>query len=147
MNTSLAPSLTWDTCAIAGAYATVLQEEDPTLTDDAALTAAYTSSFIYDDAWRDLLDDLTNLLRQISPEGCFHAEGRNLGWRRLSAKGTFHARNGEDFLRQLLPNTDCTFSIVRQADTLRIINSHHDAPTDELYVVTAATPDQQEIAA
>lgn len=41
------------------------------------------------------------------------------------------ANDGQQFLRKLLPNTDCTFWIERENQVLHIRNAHHDAPTGE----------------
>ncbi len=134
----VAEIIAWDTCAIAKARGEYLREENPELSEDEAYQAACRDPFLFEDAWHHLIQDLGAVLSAISPEGRFYAQGRNLGWRQRSGYATFQAHDAGAFLRKLLPDTDCTFTIERSGGTLHITNYHHDAPTGEFYTVTAA---------
>ena len=129
----------WDTCAIAMDRALILRQDDPALSDEEAFSQACLDADIMQMEWDWLLEDLTAVLSELSPEGWFHAEGRNMGWRRLSGHKTFRAPDGQTFLDELLPRAECSFTIEREGRTLHIQNFHHDAPTGEFYTVTAAS--------
>ena len=75
-------------------------------------------------------------------DGRFHAEGRNMGWRRRSGWKDFHAGNAQEFFNRLLSDTDCTFTVAREGQVLHITNYHYDAPTGEFYAVTGAAETQ-----
>ena len=128
----------WDTCEIAQDRARILQEDDPDLSDDEAFAQALLDADIFGMEWDWLLEELDAALRDLSPDGRYHAEGRNMGWRRRSGWKDFHAENAQAFLDALLPACDCTFTVEREGPALHITNYHHDAPTGEHYVVTAA---------
>ena len=127
----------WDTCAIAQERAFILRQDDPALSDEEAFCQACLDTDIMQMEWDWLLEDLTSVLAELSPEGWFHAEGRNMGWRRLSGHKTFRAADWQAFLDELLPKTECGFTIEREGSTLHVVNFHHDAPMGELYAVTA----------
>ena len=48
------------------------------------------------------------------------------------------------FLREILPDTDCTFQIYEDGRYLRIKNYHHDAPTGETYLCTPCSEEEWE---
>jgi hypothetical protein len=128
----------WDTCEIAQAQAEYLREDDPDLSEDEAFARACADADLLDFEWRHVVDCLTDVLREIAPDGHFHAEGRNMGWQRRRGYKDFRADDGQSFLRELLPDTDCTFTIEREGATLHIRNAHHDAPCGEFYTVVPA---------
>lgn len=92
---------------------------------------------LYSEAYNELLSDLTELIEDRNPSGIWIAEGRNLGWRNQSGKSSFKAITGQEFLNNLLPDTDCTFYIYDLAGSkgFHIVNYHHDSPTGEYYDV------------
>ncbi len=134
----------WDTCEIAHARAVILKEDNPSLSDKEAFEQACLDDDIFQMEWDWLLEDVETILREISPHGSFRAEGLNMGWRRRSGWKEFRARDAQEFLRELLPDTDCTFTIERAGQTLHIANYHHDAPTGEFYTVMAHDPDAED---
>lgn len=133
----------WDTCDIARDRARILQEDDPSLSDDDAFHQACLDTDIFSMEWDWLLEDLAPVLNEISPDGHFYAEGRNLGWRHRSGWAAFRAETAQDFLDRLLPATECSFTIEREGRVLHITNYHHDAPTGEFYTVTAYEPEDE----
>jgi hypothetical protein len=125
----------WDPCAIAQSRAEILREDDPALSQDEAFEQALRDDDINQFEWECMLDDLTTALQSISPAGYFYVEGSNLGWRQRSGYKGFRSDNGQAFLHQLLPQTECTFKIEQEGNTIYITNYHHDAPTGEFYTV------------
>ena len=125
----------WDTCEIARCQAQYLIEDNPALDEEEAFHQACQDSDLYQFEWECLIDHLTEALRGISPDGYFYAEGSNLGWQHRSGYTGFQVEDGQEFLHQLLPKTECTFQIEREDNTLHITNYHHDAPTGEFYSV------------
>lgn len=117
----------WDTCEIAQAQADYLKEEYPDKTDAERFQMACEDPDICEWAWRDLCDYLTELMRH-NPHGGWRAEVNNFGWRSMNGHKHFHAENGRELLRAVLPNCDCTFKVYRYGRGLAINNAHHDSP-------------------
>jgi len=128
----------WDECAIATERAAFIKDDDPSLSDEAAFEQAVIDTDFFAMEWDWMLEDLDEALQALCPERHYHVEGRNLGWRRRSGWTECRADSAADFLAAILPNTPCTFTIEREGAALHITNYHHDAPTGEVYVVTAA---------
>ena len=86
----------------------------------------------------DFLEDFSAILKKLSPKGCFHIEGRNMGWRHLSGWSIVEAGDARAFMSRAFPKTsDWTLrgQFDRKRRILTYTLSHHDAPTGELYVV------------
>ena len=84
--------------------------------------------------WKDFVYELEGILHKFSPEMIFAAEVKNFGWQsKDGCMKAFRAKDAEDFLHKILPDTDCTFKIFKKTytdgDTLEIQNFHHDSPT------------------
>ncbi len=139
-----APFLVWDTCEIAVDQAKYLVENGEAADEDEGFAMACNDSDLYTLEWEWLTESLTETLNEINPDGYWHAEVANFGWRSQSGYSDFKADNGNQFLANILPKTDCTFRVFLDADnTLRIQNSHHDAPTgNEWYTIRAATEEE-----
>ena len=104
---------------------------------DVIANEVYQDSDIFQFAWDDLVADLTFLMKNRNPGGHWHAEVKNFGWQSRSGHKDFHAVNGADFLREILPDTDNTFFIHQWGKKgFAIQNFHHDSPTgNEWYYV------------
>jgi len=87
------------------------------------------------DAW---CDDFENLMKRINPENKpWFAKVKNFGWRKQDGEKTFVATNAKDFLRKILPETECSFYVYDKKDHIAINNFHHDSPTgSEWYYIT-----------
>lgn len=109
------------------------------------------SSCDYDDqdsidaGWEMMVNDLTEFMNKILPEGqwlsevSWHCEVKNFGWQHRDGYKDFNAHTGQELLRAILPNTDCTFEIWldEEAKEIRVNNAHHDSPSGgEIYTVT-----------
>jgi len=120
----------WDTCEIAKAQAAFLISEGFTKGEDEALQSAFEDYDLYALEWEYLLDHLTDLMKERNPDGNWHAEMSNFGWRGTNGHKLFFAETGEELLRAILPKTDCQFKIFDyRATGLALQNYHHDAPT------------------
>jgi hypothetical protein len=90
--------------------------------------------------FREFLGEFSFILQQISPAGFFFVEGRNMGWRHLSGHLGVSARDARSFISKAFPKTS-EWSLRGSFDeTQKILTfalSHHDAPTGELYTVSA----------
>lgn len=136
------PCLVWDTCEIAQQQAQLLIEMGEAADTDQAFALACEDSDLFSAAWEALTSYLTEIMSTLNPAGYWHAEVNGFGWRSLSGVKDFKADDGGQFMRCLLPNTECTFKLfVAEDNTIRLQNFHHDAPTgNEWYTVKAAEP-------
>ena len=133
------PTLVWDTYEIIKTQVEFLQDEEG-LDENVAFNQACGDSNFMSFEWECLLDSLTELLQKINPNNQpWRAEVSNFGWQERNGFGTFDADNGKDFLRNILPKTDCSFKIYidEKEGKISINNTHHDSPTwKEWYHVT-----------
>lgn len=95
-------------------------------------------------SWIYVMDDLGRFLMKWNHNGEFFATGTGLGWMKRSGTKSFQIDMdgeaediGEEFIRQLLPKTECTWNMKVVDNKLVIINSHHDA-MNEVYEVELA---------
>ena len=91
----------------------------------------------------DFLEDFSAILKKLSPKGCFHIEGRNMGWRHLSGELDLEAQDAQSFIARSFPRTsDWTLKGGFDPALRRLIYNlyHHDAPTGECYTVRANRP-------
>ena len=67
-------------------------------------------------------------------------EVNNFGWQNLNGHRISYAKTGEELLRDILPETHCTFKIFKYKSELRLQNFHHDSPTgNEWYYIRHLT--------
>lgn len=85
--------------------------------------------------WEDMLSLLDEALGKLNNGRTWKATGHSMGWRNLEGYKTFRADNAEQFLNELLPDCEKTFSIERKGKTLFIRCSHHDSPMGETYEI------------
>lgn len=123
-----AAALTWDTCLITKDHADFLRQQDSSLTDEEAFRRACEDGDLLQYEFDALSDALTDLMTKHETTS-WVATVENFGWRALSGRKAFVARDGRELLRQVLPNTDCTFKVFEEGDHLAIQNWHHDSPT------------------
>ncbi len=113
--------------------------------EEALREKAYADSDGSQSEWDYMVEDLTNLMESVSPGNTvWRVNMRGFGWMKEDADGTITAKTGEELLRAVLPNTDCSFKIYRQGKGIEIANSHHDG--SETYYITPmdATPPNPE---
>jgi hypothetical protein len=79
--------------------------------------------------WDVLITELTVIIQKKNPSGNWHAEVKNFGWQALNGYQDFNTVDGREFLRKILPKTDCKFNVFNYGRGLAIQNFHHDSPT------------------
>jgi hypothetical protein len=85
--------------------------------------------------WEDMIDYLGSILDKKNKGIHWKCTVNNFGWRSLNGEAYIEAQEGREFLRKILPETDCHFKIFNFGKGLLIQNWHHDAPTGaEKYV-------------
>jgi hypothetical protein len=125
-----APSMiiNWDTQDIYKEQAQHLVFIGEAQSEEDGLEQAYEDPDLLGIYWDDTLDMLEEALLKINPtELDWFIEGKNMGWRQRTGTKQLSGNNAANFLRAILPDTDCRFSIAVYADRLEITNSHHDA--------------------
>jgi len=86
--------------------------------------------------WEEFKEDLNEILKDINKNNLWKAKGVNMGWRNLEGFKTFRAENGDELLKNILPNTsEFTLYIWKTKTQLKIKCSHHDSPTGEFYFI------------
>ena len=123
------PILVWDTCDIAMQQAKYRVGIGEVSNENEGFTEACADSDLFALEWEVLTDSLTQILKSINPDGHWHAEVCNFGWRGQNGFKDFKAENGREFLNEILPNTECSFRVILEDRWIRIQNFHHDAPT------------------
>ena len=89
--------------------------------------------------WEWLTDTLTEILNAVNPDGYWQAKVTGFGWRGQEGYKDFEVDNGSDFLKNILPETDCSFRVFLDKNTIRIQDFHHDSPTgNEWYTIQPA---------
>lgn len=124
----------WDTCEVIKHHAEYLREEDDTLSEDEAWNRASQDDFLFEHEWEYLIDALEEKMKEINEDGYWLVRVENFGWRSLDGYQKFQTTDAKEFLRKVLPDTDCTFHIFVSDDAqsggkmLSIRNWHHDSP-------------------
>jgi len=133
--------LSWDTICLAKNEAQAIIEDEVLMRKrypggadyDTILGDVFRDSGFFDWEWECLTNELGELLGAINTEGVWKARVENFGWQEKDGETKFKSSEGEEFLRVLLPNCDCTFFIhvyvENESIGLAIQNFHHDSPT------------------
>ena len=86
----------------------------------------------WESEWDFMTEGLSEIMEKLTSRFAYKdrwvAEVSNFGWRGLDGHKYFKAENGSEFLRQVLPDTQCTFRIFKSRGELRLQNFHHDSP-------------------
>lgn len=95
--------------------------------------------------WEDLICDLTELIKEINPDGYWYCEVENFGWRKSDGHAFLEFDNGRSLISKVLPKTDCSFNVFQEDNIIRIQNFHHDSPCgNEWYTLTPISQNQFE---
>jgi len=124
--------LSWDTCDITeAAIANLIAEakaDGEEMSDEHAHELVWSDSDSLDFEWEYVTDWLSEIMGKKNKGECWKANVTGFGWLNQSGVKFFRAKNGRDFLREILPDTDCTFHIHNFGRGLAIQNFHHDSP-------------------
>jgi hypothetical protein len=119
---------------------TMVKLKSGELTKDQVEKDIWEDQDLWDMRYEDMCMNITPYLNKISPNGYFKATVHNFGWLNRDGHKYFKAINGRELLREILPNTDCTYYIYKVAHgkKLAITNAHHDQPVlnKEWYIIT-----------
>lgn len=98
------------------------------------------------DEYEDALLELDDAIENICPSGRWHAEGKSMGWQKRSGYKDFDAETGQEFLDNIMPNTDWNATIIidNVEKSIKMTVYHHDAPTGESYVITPSIGTEEE---
>ena len=135
-----AQTLTWDETEIANARAAEFLAAEIAETEEEAFSMAISDMDVMQWEFDDFKEQLKAILDDISPEGFFYVEGRNMGWRHLSGNADIKADSAEGYIEKAFPKTsEWTFrgTYDPQKKALDYTLYHHDAPTGEFYTVIA----------
>lgn len=86
--------------------------------------------------WDNLTEHVTELMKEKQKgydSFCWKATVNNFGWRNLKGEKYFKAENGQELIREVLPNCQCTFHIFNWRNGFCIRNWHHDSPIGNEY--------------
>jgi hypothetical protein len=88
------------------------------------------------------------MMKMVNEGTSWWAKVENFGWRSMSGFKAFTAESGEEFLREILPDTDCQFRIYDYEfdgrKGFKVQNYHHDSPVgNEWYYILVANDCQQ----
>lgn len=140
--------LSWSTYEIAKDRAEQLVEEGEYDNFDAAFTDACGDSDLYDWEYEDVCECLTDFMKEVSDGNRYwRCYVNNFGWRHQDGYKDFKAENGRELLREVLPNTECTYYIYLSKDKAQIVinNAHHDAPMGgEMYYIGVEPEEEEE---
>jgi len=132
--------LSWNTLEIAEGNVEYLIEQsieevnegmrDEPLTPEQALELAFGDHLLYEYAKEYIDNELTEWLNIVNPDyRSWCVSGRNMGWRRRSGYKHIQYEDGNTgakMLGQILPDTECTYTIYFDGESLEMSNSHHD---------------------
>lgn len=102
------PLLVWDTSDIASRQSKHLVEIGEVDNEEEGFQLACQDSDLLTFEWESLTEFLTETLKTVSSDDYWRAEVRDFGWCKLTGYTEFEADNGSDFLKNILPETDCT---------------------------------------
>ena len=103
----------------------------------------------YQFAWEYFVDNFQMAMDMVSDEwtnGAWFVEGTSMGWRNTSGEALVVAKNAEDLLRKVMPDTDYTVKGSVENGLISMIVYHHDSPTGEgrsLYPLTEAIREEK----
>jgi len=139
--------LEWDWSSIFQEEVNHYIKEDGVSEDEAAELVGIFRTFEYH--WNQLICELGKIMENVSVRFkhryTWKAKGLSLGWRKSSGEKTFDAEYGADFLKSILPETENTFEVFVDRNTIIIHNRHHDAPVNpEIYIIRNITAEEFE---
>lgn len=104
----------------------------------------------YEMAWDDCITELNTWVEKYKDKWMY-CWINDFGWRKASGHTTIQLKDANKLLYDVLPKTDCTFTIYadepegKDEYVLRIANAHHDAPTGETYYLRFLTDEELEL--
>lgn len=94
------------------------------------------------DDWLDLTNELTDKMKNNTE---WKAKVRNFGWHESDGEKKFEAETGQSLLREILPDTDCSFIIYKYGEGFAIQNFHHDSPTGKEWYYVLPNKEEENV--
>jgi len=111
-----------------------LGDDTPCPPKDKVLANIHDDAVFFQERWDNLLEDLSEYLKEMNPKGSWFIIVKNFGWLKKDGQKSIKIKNGREFLQKVLPDCECVFSIYSDGKRLKIENAHHDSPYgDESY--------------
>ena len=135
MNKGKTPILEWNESDIIDAEVDYRfeYENEEGLSKEQIRDKMYVDPDITQMAWEDLKTNLTEDMKKVTGKtdnDVWHVEVENFGWQSKDGEGVIRAKDGEELLQKVLPDTDNTFKIFKDGKSgFKIQNFHHDSPT------------------
>lgn len=111
--------------------------------DDAdKITIEQAREMIYEDAyyWSDEWDHFTEWLGELMGEQEYwRDDATHMGWQARTGYKVFKAETGNEFIRAISPDTECSYTITPHYKGFKIRISHHDAPMGEYHTIRPIT--------
>lgn len=83
--------------------------------------------------WENLIDiisqEMAACVNYTDEIGEWFIEVQNFGWQNTNGVQYINTMRGDELLKAILPNTECTFNIYRNEHILKLQNFHHDSCT------------------
>ncbi len=129
----------YDDCEIYEDQKNFLIEQEG-LTEDEAIERVNFDYDIYQFAWENFTENLTEIMHAKKFTGYYFCTGKDMGWRHLYGYKYFTADDAKELLQAVLPKTDCTITVFNGKNgAIEMRVSHHDAPTGETYIIRAVS--------
>lgn len=125
--------LEWDTFKISEYHVNELMQQQG-IDEDTAWGELHKDSDIFECEWEWFIESFNEFIETFKADQ-WDVRVENFGWQNRCGTGEVAGIDGEHLLRNILPKTDCTFSIYKTGDGFSINNFHHDSPTGEWYYV------------
>lgn len=136
------PVLSWYPPDLIDAEKNYLIEEEGYSEEDAE-SEIYNGGYGFlEMEWESFTEEVHFLLKKANPdEREWKATVKNFGWQNQDGYNFFNATSAIEWLRKILPDTECYFRIYYDEETrlIEIQNFHHDSPSgNEWYEIMAA---------
>ena len=114
-----------------------LEDNEEGLTEEEIERDVYNDGELLNICFDGFAEHLTEILRKKNKDGFWRVTVSNFGWRNTNGEKAIRIDNAQELIRQILPDTDCTFKIYNYSKGLVIQNFHHDSPVGkEWYYLT-----------
>ena len=86
-----------------------------------------------------------NIAELMGTNQYFRVRVSGFGWLAQDGHTVIEVQDEDNFLNQILPNTECSFKVYKYGDGMAINNAHHDKPTGgEWYYIEPMTYEEYE---
>jgi len=120
--------LWWNQAELAADSASAAVEDGVAEDEEQYIRDLSEDYFFWEESWDYMLEQLEALMHKVNPDcDSWYCEVDNFGWQSQAGFKYFSAKDGSEFLKAVLPDTDNTFNIYKTENGLAINNFHHDS--------------------